>query len=155
MTPDLYATVDVPLAQEPAFELFTRGLARWWPREFTWSGTDLLLDIGVEPREGGLLFELGPYGFRIDFGRVLTWSPPTRLAFTWQIGPDRLPVPDPARVSEVDVGFQPEGAGTTRVELTHREWDRHGDQAGRYREQMAPAWPYALQRFADAAAGQA
>lgn len=87
MAPELTAAVDVPLAQDAAFDLFTRGFSRWWPGEFTWSGEDLLADIGMEPRKDGLLVERGPYGFRADLGRILTWSPPTRLTFLWQIGP--------------------------------------------------------------------
>jgi uncharacterized protein YndB with AHSA1/START domain len=79
---------------ERAFATFSDGLAGWWPREYTWA-QDTLETIAIEPREGGRCFERGPHGFHCDWGRVLAWDPPDRLAFTWQIGPDRVPEPNP------------------------------------------------------------
>ena len=144
------ASVTVPAPPERAFEVFTARFGDWWPREYTWSH-DVLEDIGIEPGEGGVCYERGPHGLRCDWGRVLTWDPPDRLAFTWQIGPDRVPVPDPARASEVAVRFLREGSGT-RVELQHRCFDRHGDGAADYAHGMGSerGWPLLLERFADA-----
>ena len=44
--------------------------------------------------------------------------------------------------------------GSTRVDVEHRAWERHGDGAREYRDgfEDAGAWPYALERFAAAAA---
>jgi uncharacterized protein YndB with AHSA1/START domain len=142
----------VPVGAERAFELFTEGLATWWPREYSWSG-EVLEDIGIEAREGGFCFELGPGGFRCDWGTVRAWEPPERLVLAWQIAPSRAPEPNPERASEVEVGFAPEGPERTRVELEHRGFERHGDEAPGYRDALASeqGWPYILDRYAAAA----
>ena len=59
-----------------------------------------------------MCFEVGPHGFRCDWGRVLAWQPPRRLVFTWQISPSRVPDPDPDHASEVEVSFAEEGDDT-------------------------------------------
>jgi uncharacterized protein YndB with AHSA1/START domain len=142
------ALVDAP--PERAFDLFTGRLGDWWMPEYTWSGPGALADIGMEPRVGGLCYELGPHGFRLDWGRVLTWEAPHRVVFTWQISPARVPEPDPARGSEVEVTFAAEGHGT-RVELRHRRFERHGEDAAAYRGGMSVGWEQLLGRYAELA----
>ena len=145
-------TVPVPVGQ--AFPAFA-DLAAWWPREYTWAA-DTLEDIGIAPhREGGHCFERGPHGFTCHWGRVLAWDPPTRLVFTWQIGPDRVPEPNPAKASEVEVRLHPTGLSGTRVELEHRAFARHGDAGDTYHQALASpdGWPFILARYAAAAIG--
>jgi uncharacterized protein YndB with AHSA1/START domain len=140
--------VAVGLPPGAAFRLFTEGFGRWWPRDYSWGG-EALLDIGMEPRPGGACREIGPHGFRCDWGRVTGWDPPRRVAFTWQVGFDRTPLPDPSMASEVEVTFAPAGA-RTEVVLRHHGFSRHGAQAEAYREGMAGphGWPLILARFA-------
>lgn len=134
---------------EEAFHRFVADLAMWWPVEYTWS-RDVLETIEIEPRQGGRCFERGPHGFMCDWGRVLEYDAPRRLRFLWQIGPTRVPVPDPERASEVDVRFEREGEASTRVRLEHRHFERHGDEGDSYRDAMASqqGWPYILDNFA-------
>ncbi|HSJ23179.1 MAG TPA: SRPBCC family protein [Longimicrobiales bacterium] len=148
MTGPIRETVTVPVAVDRAFEHFVRHLGTWWPREYTWS-QDVLEEIGVEPRKDGRCYEIGPHGFRCDWGRIVAWDPPHRLVFLWQIGPDRTPQPDPARASEVDVRFVETGTDATRVELEHRDFGRHGRDSDAYRDGLAApqGWPYILERF--------
>ncbi|WFE37796.1 SRPBCC family protein [Micromonospora sp. WMMD998] len=143
----LRSSLLVPAPAEQAYAVFTGSLADWWVREYTWSGPEALAALGMEPRAGGMLYEIGPYGFRNDWGRVLTWDPPRRLVFTWQLGPDRVPLPDPARASEVEVLFHPEGPGSTRVDVEHRYFDRHGTAAEDYREVLTAGWHELLCRY--------
>ncbi|MEU5721199.1 SRPBCC family protein [Micromonospora sp. NPDC047738] len=143
----LRSSLFAPASAERAFAVFSGSLADWWVREYTWSGPEALAELGMEPRAGGMLYEIGPYGFRSDWGRVLTWDPPRRLVFTWQIGPDRVAVPDPARASEVEVLFQPEGPELTRVDVEHRYFDRHGAAAEGYREALTAGWHELLSRY--------
>ena len=147
------ASVTVAGPPERAFVAFAEGFPGWWPREYTWS-QDVLEAIAIEPKVGGRCFERGPHGFECDWGRVQAWEPPHRIAFTWQIGPSREPVPNPARAGEVEVRFLAEGGGGTRVELEHRGFARHGEGAEGYREAMASemGWPLILGRFADSVA---
>jgi uncharacterized protein YndB with AHSA1/START domain len=146
--------VTVPVPVEQAFAAFV-DLASWWPREYTWAG-DTLEDIGIAPhREGGHCFEQGPHGFTCHWGRVLAWDPPTRLVLTWQIGPDRVPEPNPAKASEVEVRLHPTGPSGTRVELEHRDFARHGDAGDSSRQALASpeGWPFILARYAATAIG--
>ncbi|MFI6758412.1 SRPBCC family protein [Micromonospora sp. NPDC050417] len=144
----LRSTLRVSAPPEHAFAVFTGGLADWWVMEYTWSGPGALAEIGFEPHTGGMAYEIGPHGFRSDWGRVLDWQPPHRLVFTWQIAPDRLPVPDPSNASEVEVRFLPDGVDQTRVELEHRAFDRHGEAAEGYREALTAGWHELLSRYA-------
>ncbi len=143
------AAVTVRAPAERAFEVFTNSLGAWWPPEYTWSGPGALTAIGMEGGAGGLCYEIGPHGFRCDWGRVLLWDPPRRLVFTWQIGPHREPVPDATRAGEVEVHFHDIDGGHCRVTLEHREFGRYGPQAETYRAAMGSpqGWPYILENY--------
>jgi uncharacterized protein YndB with AHSA1/START domain len=147
----LRSSCSVGVSVARAFEVFTEGLGTWWIREFTWSGPDALERIGVEPGVDGKCYEIGPYGFRCDWGRVLVWDPPGHLTFTWQIGPDRVPEPDPRRATEVELHFYPDGEGRTRIDLEQRGFDRHGTGGAAYREALIGGWDQLLARYAAAA----
>lgn len=139
-------TLPLPTSAERADAVFTDGFASWYPGEYTWS-RDVLETIGIEGRKGGRCFERGPHGFWIDWGRVLVWEPPTRLVFSWQIGPGREPVPDPGGASEVELRFHEEGPHNTRIEYEHRALSRHGGAAEGYLEALSSeqGWPYMAQ----------
>ena len=142
------AAIVVPGTPDRAFSLFTEAMDEWWPREYTWSQAKLDR-IGMEPRLGGLCFELGPFGFRCDWGRVTVWERPERLVFLWQIGPTRAPEPDPERASEVEVEFLAADDGVS-VELVHSRFERHGEGSEEYAAGMdsPQGWTYILERFA-------
>jgi uncharacterized protein YndB with AHSA1/START domain len=156
MTDAVRTDVAVEVSPERAFEVFTGELSSWWPPEYSWS-QDVLEDIGIEPREGGLCFERGPYGFRCDWGRVLDWDPPRRLVIAWQISPGREPEPNPAKASEVEVSFEEDGEGGTSVRLEHRAFDCHGDNGAEYARMLGSpqGWPLLLDRFGAACGGAA
>lgn len=142
----------VPLLPPDAFHLFTEGLTSWWPAEYTWSQGSVV-NISIEPRKGGRCTEQGPYGFQCDWGRVLEWEPPKRLVFTWQIGLNREPQPDPAQASTLEIEFEPASADTTQVSLVHRDISRHGQDADDYLLALSSeyGWPFILHRFVEAA----
>lgn len=147
----------LPVTPERAFVAFTRGFSAWWPPEYTFAGrADLLSEIRLGRAAGEVCSEFGPSGFRIDWGRVTVWEPPHRLVFLWQIGPDRAPNPDPAVASQVAIEISAQGHGV-EVALTHDAFERHGDDGGRYRDEMAneAGWPLLIDRFADYAIGDA
>jgi uncharacterized protein YndB with AHSA1/START domain len=144
-------TVTVETSKEHAFSVFTDGLAGWWPSEYTWA-QDTLEAMIIEPWENGRCTEQGPHNFECDWGRVLAWEPPHRLVMSWQISPKRVPEPDPAKTSEVEVQFVTEGPTSTRVRFEHRNFEQHGEGAEGYREAMGSeyGWPYILDRYASA-----
>lgn len=144
-------SLEVPASAEAAFDTFVRRFSAWYPPEYSWSGGSLAW-IGIEPVVGGHCFELGPHEFRCDWGRVLAFEPPTRLLFSWQIGSDRVPVPDPLQASEIEVRWRTTGPLLTTVELTHAYFERHGRGWAEYRDAMAAptGWPYVLERYAAA-----
>ena len=141
--------IDVEAPPTEAFAAFTEGIAIWWPRDFTWSG-QLLERIAIEPRVGGFCHEIGSGGMRLDWGRVSAWEPPHRLAFSWQIGPDRVPQVSPAQASQVEVRFAPADRDHTRVTVVHDGWERHGEGGAAYRQQFdqSRAWERMLEAYA-------
>src|SRR5204862_7360064 len=63
---------------------------------------------------------------------------------------------DQAETSEVEVRFTPAGEGRTRVELEHRNLDRHGSGWEGMRDAVGSrgGWPNGLERFGAYVAGQ-
>jgi uncharacterized protein YndB with AHSA1/START domain len=145
-------SVTVPLVEDQAFDLFTKGFAGWWPREYTWA-KETLESIGLEQRVGGFCYERGPDGFTCHWGRVRIWEPPDLIELLWQISPQREPEPNPAKASTVQVRFERTAPRMTLVELEHRNFSNHGPGGADYRAAMAePAgWTYILRRYVEAA----
>lgn len=137
---------------EHAFWTFV-DLDRIKPREHNLLAVPIEATI-VEQREGGDIYDRGTDGSTCRWARVLAWEPPHRFVFSWDIGPDWRIADDLAHTSEVEVRFVPEddqdGASTrTRVELTHRHLDRHGDGWTAVRDGVdnEAGWPLYLSRL--------
>jgi hypothetical protein len=75
--------------------------------------------------------------------------------FSWDISPQWQIETDPDRTSEVEVRFIAETPERTRVELEHRNLDRHGDGWEGVREGVGSdeGWPLYLDRFSERIAG--
>jgi uncharacterized protein YndB with AHSA1/START domain len=142
-------SVHVDAPPEHAFEVFTAGIGRWWPKSHKIGQAELDRPI-IEPRAGGRWYELDVDGSECDIGKVAVWDPPSRLLLIWQLTPEFTY--DPDLITEVEVLFTPEGDGT-RVELEHRDIERMGDNAEALREAVSGpgGWPGLLQLFADEA----
>lgn len=106
----------------------------------------LLRGMAMDCQLDGLLSQTGPHGFRIDFGRIISWTPPSSLEFLCQVPAHRAPRPDPEQAIMVSVVFDSLADGT-RVTVKHHAWERHGAEAQKYRDGFAEAWPMALERF--------
>jgi uncharacterized protein YndB with AHSA1/START domain len=144
------ARVFVAAPREAAFAAFRHDILRWWPRDETWSG-EAIEDLFFEGRRGGMLWERGPGGFRMDMARVMRWVAPERIVLRWHIGPGQMPEPNPAKASEVEIQFHPDDDCGTRVELEHRLFSNHGAGAEGYRARMGSekGWPRILKGFAE------
>ena len=140
--------VDAPV--ERAFHVFTEGLGTWFPSEYNLLPFEIAERV-FEPRVGGRIYDRGADGSECSWGRVLAYEPPDRVVFSWDISPRWDIEPDPEKTSEVDVRFVPEAEGRTRVELEHRNLDRHGEGWEQTRASVAGegGWPGCLQRFAE------
>ena len=116
-----------------AFAVFTQRIGRWWPRTHSINRTPMT-DVVIEPRVGGRWYERGEDGSECEWGKVLTWQPPTRLVLAWQLGPDwRYNV---ALVTEVELTFTSVGTRETRVKLEHRSLERFGAVAHEIRGRL-------------------
>ncbi|WP_434447847.1 SRPBCC family protein [Lentzea sp. E54] len=125
-------SVLVNAGADHAFKVFTEKFVTWWPPANHIGEADLE-DVVVEPREGGRWYEIGTDGAECDWGSVTAWEPPSRLLLAWHLDGDWAYDPDPARASEVEITFTPEGSGT-RVELVHRGFERHFTRPDRVRD---------------------
>ncbi|MFE0755960.1 SRPBCC family protein [Inquilinus sp. NPDC058860] len=143
----IQAGIAVDAPQDRAFDAFTREIGRWWPLAYTYAQAELDTAV-IEPRAGGLWFERDRAGRETAWGEVRAWEPPSRLVLSFAVSPERAPEPE-ERASEVEIRFVPE-QGRTRIELEHRDFERHGDGAARLRDGMASpgGWPLILADFA-------
>jgi uncharacterized protein YndB with AHSA1/START domain len=147
-------SVTVPLTPDKAFELFADRLSDWWPRDGTHSLTKAET-FYLEAREGGRWGEEDPDGGYCPWGRVLSVDRPRRIVLAWQLTPEFAYDADPAKQTEVEVSFEPEGAGATKVTLEHRGFEVWGEKGAAMRDSVGSegGWRGLLNRFADVAAG--
>ncbi len=147
-------TVDAPI--ELAFQTFTQDIGSWWPPEHHILEGELA-EMVFEPRAGGHVYDRGVDGSECRWARVLTYEPPHRLVISWDIDLRWQLETDPERTSEVEVRFTPEGAKRTRVELVHRNLERHGEgwEAMRDAVDSPGGWTAGMQSFAARVAARA
>jgi uncharacterized protein YndB with AHSA1/START domain len=114
---------------ERAFAVFTQRFGDFKPREHNMLAVPIAETV-FEPRVGGHIYDRGADGSECRWARILAYDPPTRVVFSWDIGPTWRLESNPGNASEVEVLFVAESPTRTRVELEHRHIDRHG-----------PGWP--------------
>jgi uncharacterized protein YndB with AHSA1/START domain len=129
--------VEAPI--ERAFSVFTERFGDFKPPEHNLLGAAIAETV-FEPHVGGHIYDRGVDGSECPWARILVYEPPHRVVFSWDISPQWQIETDPDNTSEVEVRFVVEAPQRTRLELEHRNIDRHG-----------PAWP----AVADGVAGDA
>jgi uncharacterized protein YndB with AHSA1/START domain len=154
MTTQLQATsvttgVDVEAPIEHVFRVFTEGIGSWWNPEHHILQAELA-EMVFEPHVGGHIIDRGTDGSECRWARVLAYDPPHRVCFSWDINLHWQLEPDPAKTSEVEVTFSAEEPCRTRVVLTHRHLERHGEGWEQMRDAVSSGW--SLARFAEVAA---
>jgi uncharacterized protein YndB with AHSA1/START domain len=103
-----------------------------------------------EPRVGGHIYDRGADGSECRWARVPVYEPPVRAVFSWDIGPTWQVETEPENTSEGEVTFTADGPDRTRVELGHRNLDRHGPgwEAVAGGIGADDGWPLYLDRYA-------
>jgi uncharacterized protein YndB with AHSA1/START domain len=135
--------VEVP--PDEAFELFTRDVDAWWRRGPRYRADGRRPStMRFEPGKGGRLLEIydESRGELFEFGKVLDWDPPARLAFEFR-GTNFAP----GESTRVEVRFEPDADGT-RVTLEQSGFAalrpdhpvRHGEAAPAFVASMGRWW---------------
>lgn len=148
-------TIVVAAPIDRAFTVFTERFGDFKPPEHN------LLDVPIaetvfEPRVGGHILDRGVDGSECRWARIQQYEPPHRVVFSWDIDPQWQIEPDPARTSEVEVRFIAEAERRTRVELEHRNLDRHGPSWEAVAGGVSGdgGWPLYLARYGELFADQ-
>ena len=144
---DASIVVDAPL--ERAFQVFTQDFGKFKPAEHNMLGVEIAETV-FEPRVGGRLYDRGEDGSECRWARVLAYEPPHRVVLSWDISPQWQVEADPAKTSEWEVRFVAETSQRTRVEIEHRNLDRHGGGWEGVRDGVGgdQGWPLYLSRYA-------
>ncbi|HEU4484364.1 MAG TPA: SRPBCC family protein [Povalibacter sp.] len=140
-------SVQVNASAARAFEAFTSGFNRWWPRTHH-IGKAPMVEAVMEPFVGGRWYERDEDGSECDWGQVLEWEPPARLVLAWRVNGNAAY--DPAVSSTVEIRFIAVSDKVTRVELEHRDLDRLGEKGVAIREMVGSpnGWGLVLQTYA-------
>jgi activator of Hsp90 ATPase-like protein len=142
-TDPLRISFEVHCPARRAFEVWTRRIATWWPVSHSVSG-EQGLQVVLEPRVGGRIFERTPTGQEHEWGEITLWEPPREFAYLWHLRQDR------ADASEVHIQFQSLDADSTRVEIEHRGWERLGARGPELRNRNQAGWSGLVPRYIEA-----
>jgi uncharacterized protein YndB with AHSA1/START domain len=139
--------VNAPLAD--AFKVFTTRFGDFKPREHNLLRAPIAETV-FEPRVGGHIYDRAVDGTECRWARILAFEPPHRVVFSWDISPRWQVETNLDLTSEVEVRFVAEAPDRTRVELEHRNLDRHGSgwESVRGGVDSQGGWPLYLQRYA-------
>ncbi len=134
---------------ERAFAVFTERFGDVKPPEHNLLKVPIAETV-FEPKVGGHIYDRGVDGSECRWARVLAYEPPDRVVFSWDISPRWQIETEPENTSEVEVRFIAETPQRTRVELEHRNLDRHGPGWQAVHDGVADdaGWPLYLARYA-------
>jgi len=143
----VHKSIRVAAPPARAFEIFTAGMHRWWPRAHSLNPKVERAAVVIEPRVDGRWYERGVDGTECSWGKVLRWEPPARVVLGWQL--DHTWRFNPAFLTEVEIKFFADGDATL-VKLEHRNLERYGENAKTIRDGLdsPEGWMGGLQLFA-------
>lgn len=141
-TAPLTLELTVACSPEHAFAVWADRTTLWWPHSHSVSGAEGLT-VTFEPRPGGRIYERAPDGSEHEWGEVLAWERPHRLAYLWHLRFDR------SDATEVQITFEGDDRGTT-VTIVHRGWERLGAVGPERRARNLAGWAGLLPHYRDA-----
>jgi uncharacterized protein YndB with AHSA1/START domain len=146
---EVHRQIVVPASVERAFATFTERFGDFKPPEHNLLAVPIV-ETRFEPQVGGHIYDRGEDGSECRWARVLVYEPPDRVVFSWDIGPTWQLEADPDNASVGEARFVAEGPGRTRVELVHRNIDRHGPGWEAVADGVSgdAGWPLYLDRYA-------
>jgi hypothetical protein len=133
---------EVACSPEHAFRVWTADIASWWPADHSVSG-EAGLDVVLEGRVGGRIYERTAAGDEHEWGEVTAWEPPVRFGYLWHLRRDR------ADATQVDIRFTSAGGGATRVNIEHTGWERLGSDGPTWRDRNLGGWRTLLPHYLD------
>jgi len=138
-------TLDFTVACSPehAFSTWTERISQWWPKGHSVSA-DPGLEVVIEPRLGGRIYERTPAGDEHDWGEITSWDPPRGFGYLWHIAQDR------SDATDVEIRFEPEGE-RTRVSIVQSGWERLGSRGAELRSRNHHGWDAVIPLFERAA----
>ena len=129
--PPLEISFEVAASVAKAFDLWVSRPLLWWPKGHTMSGSPV--DIVIEARVGGRMYERAEDGRELDWGEVLEWDAPQRIRFLWHLFFTR------AEATQVELVFTPTATGT-HIVLRQTGWDDLGEVGPIRRERTVQGW---------------
>lgn len=141
----LRVSFDVACPRDIAFDTWTRRFGTWWPRSHSVTA-EPDLEVILEPRVGGRIYERTAGGVEHDWGEVTIWEPPARFGYLWHLRRDR------ADATDVEIRFLPGTGNTTRVEIEHSGWERLGAEGQSWRDRNRGGWETLLPHFRESIA---
>ncbi len=136
MNDPIEKTLDVPLNPADAFELFTKNMDSWWPKD-PFSVTGGSSTVVFPDHNGGDIIETGADGSTNVWGTLTAYDPGKFLAFSWHPGRG------PEEATMVTVEFT-ETADGTRCDLTHGGFEILGDTADAVSASYLSGWDLVL-----------
>jgi hypothetical protein len=136
----LRLSFEVACRPDHAFRVWTADIGTWWPADHTVSG-EAGLDVVLEGRLGGRLYERTAAGEEHDWGEVTVWQPPSVLGYRWWLRADR------ADATDVTVRFTAAGERSTRIDVEHAGWERLGARGPAWRERNLGGWTTLLPHY--------
>ena len=142
-----HVLVNAPISE--AFRVLTERFGDFKPREHNLLRAPIAETV-FEPRVGGNIYDRAVDGTECRWARILVFEPPDRVVFSWDISPRWQVETNLELTSEVEVRFFADTPERTRVELEHRNLDRHGTgwESVRGGVDSEGGWPLYLQRYA-------
>jgi hypothetical protein len=138
--------VTVPLSQDAAFRLFTDGMGEWWPTVTHSVAQSDAARAVMDGALGGEIYEASAGG-RVTWGTITAWDPPRSFSTTWHPGHGA------ELATQLTVRFTAQGPETTLVELEHRGWEIHGEDAGERFRGYSTGWDPVLGYYVARAGG--
>lgn len=130
-------TIEVPCSQKQAYRVFVDSVGSWWPLDKNSVSAmqgEVAREVTIEAKQGGAVYEIGHDGTRHEWGSVSIYKPSDKLVLNWHIGLS------PEKATTVTVDFTAVDSITTKVVLTHDNWEAFAEKASDMREGYNQGW---------------